>query len=150
MRRALLLALILILTPAVVAAADFLCNESAVDIDDCTDPNDLATCAAPPGGIRQTDTQRIFREVDVLEGPSLGMHADLLCLNAADDATFQAVRDGFCVRPPAPPLPSTTPSSARRRSQPVDPPWRGIGGGDPGIRGPGFSIRGPDPRIYIR
>jgi len=149
MRRAILISLLLTVSmfPAVAAAADFLCPERAFDVTDvtlCTDPVNPFTCPELLDLQRQAPDQMIFRVVEVDEGPVLGVRLQMVAENVLDDGRFTLARTRLCARPA---VPSTTPSSARRRSQPVDPPWTGIGGGDPGIRGAAFSLRGPDPGI---
>ena len=126
--RRLIALLALLLIPAVTSAADFLCPQSALDLDNCVDPLVIITCAPVVDGIRTSDMQRIFRVVDVQEGPFLGVELTMTALTPTDDGRFAAARDELCVPPVVvapvpPPVCPAAPASLR-----FGPAWYGPAG----------------------
>src|SRR5262245_17516443 len=139
-----------------IAGADFKCVEHAFDLSVCTDPKNLDTCpqvcSLPPdpemcatlplpelsSTQRQTAAQPILRQVNVQEGPFLGVALTLSAFSVADDNVFSRGRNFLCV-------PDTTPngggSSGGGVTGGLNP---GLIGGDPGLRGGDPGLRGRD------
>jgi hypothetical protein len=98
-----------------IEAADFKCEEHALDLSVCADPKNLDTCpqvcssppdpemcaALPlpelPSTQRQTAAQPILRQVSVQEGPFLGLTLTLSAFSVADDNVFRLGRNLLCV-----------------------------------------------------
>jgi len=147
--------LLVAVLPSIAGAADFKCEEHALDLSVCSDPKDLdtcpqgcspsdpKTCAPLPLPVllstqRQTATQPILRQVTVQEGPFLGVTLTLSTFSVTDDNVFSRGRNFLCV-----PTTTTPPDDGSGSSGGVSAGLNpGLIGGDPGLSGGDPRVRG--------
>ena len=159
-----LLALGLLVLPAIVTAADFKCLERAFDLTVCTDPTNLDTCpevCTPPPGApvcatlplpelpnlqRQSAGQPILREVVAQEGPFVNVALTMPAFSATDDAAFRAGRNLLCV-PAAAPTPPPESGDSGGGGSSGGGGGQGLIGSSPGLVGGNPGLIGGNPGI---